>query len=106
MNERVCAPLGRRLCEVVGARDSGGYRIFTALDANGPEPAAGQFYMVAAERGWASEGGRPYLARAFSVAQANVVDDGVHLDFLADAVGPGTARLCRLEAGEALWLAG
>ena len=106
MNERVLAPPGRRLCEVVAARDSGGYRVFTVLDADGPEPAAGQFYMLAAQRGWGEDGGRPYLARAFSVAEARVGDDGIRLDFLAEAVGPGTARLCRLEAGEALWLVG
>jgi dihydroorotate dehydrogenase electron transfer subunit len=106
VNERVIAPLGRRLCDLVGARDSGGYRIFSALDREGPEPAAGQFYMLAAERGWGSEGGRPYLGRAFSVAGAAAGAGGTRLDFLAEAVGPGTARLCRLEAGERLWVVG
>jgi dihydroorotate dehydrogenase electron transfer subunit len=106
VNERVLAPLGRRLCEVVDARDSGGYRVFTALDREGPEPAAGQFYMLAAERGWGGDGGRPYLSRAFSVAAADARGDGVRLGFLADAVGPGTERLCRLEPGEGLWVVG
>jgi dihydroorotate dehydrogenase electron transfer subunit len=106
VNERVLAPLGRRLCEVVDARDTGGYRIFSALDREGPEPAAGQFYMLAAERGWGEDGGRPYLARAFSVAGAASRAEGIRLDFLADSVGPGTARLCRLEAGERLWIVG
>ncbi len=106
MNERVIAPFGRRLCEVVGARSSGGYRVFTALDREGPEPAAGQFYMLAAERGWGEDEGRPYLARAFSVAEADARPDGVRLDFLAEDVGPGTARLCRLDPGEGLWLVG
>ncbi len=106
MNERAVAPLGRRLCEIVAARDSGGYRVFTALDVSGPEPAGGQFYMLAAERGWGDDGGRPYLARAFSVAQARVREDGVRLDFLADAVGPGTERLCGLEPGDGMWLVG
>ena len=36
----------------------------------GPEPRAGQFYMLAAADGWGSAHGRPYLPRAFSVAEA------------------------------------
>ncbi|HSR23350.1 MAG TPA: hypothetical protein VLW53_07355 [Candidatus Eisenbacteria bacterium] len=85
---------------------SGGYRIFSALDPSGPEPAAGQFYMLAADTGWGGDGGRPYLARAFSVADAERVDDGVRLDFLVQPVGPGTARLARLGAGVGLWIHG
>jgi NAD(P)H-flavin reductase len=106
LGERVVAPFGRRLCEVTRNIASGGYRIFSALDPAGPEPAAGQFYMLAAESGWGGEGGRPYLARAFSVAEAEPQADGVRLDFLVQAVGPGTARLATLEAGERLWIHG
>jgi NAD(P)H-flavin reductase len=86
--------------------ESGGYRIFSALDTAGPLPAAGQFYMLAAAPGWGGDGGRPYLARAFSVADAERQDGGVRLDFLVQAVGPGTARLAALEAGEGLWVHG
>jgi NAD(P)H-flavin reductase len=32
--------------------------------------------------------------------------DAVRLDFLAEAVGPGTDRLCRLEPGERTWVNG
>ncbi len=85
---------------------SGGYRIFSALDLAGPEPAAGQFYMLATESGWGGEGGRPYLARAFSVADAERERTGVRLDFLVQAIGPGTARLASIEAGERLWITG
>jgi dihydroorotate dehydrogenase electron transfer subunit len=106
LGERVVAPFGRRLCEVTRNIASGGYRIFSALDPAGPEPAAGQFYMLAAESGWGGEGGRPYLARAFSVAEAESQAHGVRLDFLVQAVGPGTARLATLEAGERLWIHG
>jgi dihydroorotate dehydrogenase electron transfer subunit len=106
LGERAVAPFGRRLCEVTRNLESGGYRIFSALDPAGPEPAAGQFYMLAAESGWGGEGGRPYLARAFSVADAERTDGGVRLDFLVQAVGPGTARLAELEAGEGLWIHG
>jgi len=103
---RVTAPLGRRACEVTRNVPSDGYRIFSALDPDGPEPAAGQFYMLATESGWGSEDGRPYLARAFSVADCERERGGVRLDFLAQDVGPGTARLCELEPGERLWIHG
>jgi dihydroorotate dehydrogenase electron transfer subunit len=103
---RPIAPFGRRLREVTRNTDSGGYRIFSALDPGGPEPAAGQFYMLAAEAGWDGAEGRPYLARAFSVADAERTEGGVRLDFLVQAVGPGTARLAALRAGEGLWITG
>jgi dihydroorotate dehydrogenase electron transfer subunit len=104
--ERVLAPPGRRRCEVVGNRTTGGYRIFSALDPSGPAPRAGQFYMLAAADGWGQRDGRPYLPRAFSVATAEPVESGVRLDFLVEAVGPGTERLASLQAGEGLWATG
>ena len=55
---RVLAPFGRRRCEVVANIVTGGYRIVSALDESGPEPAAGQFYMLATER-WGGDGARP-----------------------------------------------
>src|SRR5204862_5049394 len=103
---RVPAPFGRRRCEVVGNRASGGYRIFSAFDREGPEPLAGQFYMLAAASAWGQGGERPYLPRAFSVALATPGESGVRLDFLAEAVGPGTERLAGLAEGEQLWLTG
>ena len=51
LGERVVAPFGRRLCEVIRNLPSGGYRIFSALDPVGPMPAAGQFYMLATDSG-------------------------------------------------------
>jgi dihydroorotate dehydrogenase electron transfer subunit len=106
LGERVLAPFGRRLCEVIRNLQSGGYRIFSALDPAGPMPAAGQFYMLATESGWGGEGGRPYLPRAFSVADGERVEGGIRLDFLVQAVGPGTARLAGLEPGQGLWIHG
>jgi dihydroorotate dehydrogenase electron transfer subunit len=103
---RVLAPFGRRLCEVVGNRPSGGYRVFSALDREGPEPLAGQFYMLAAASAWGQGGERPYLPRAFSAALAAPDDGGLRLEFLAEAVGPGTERLAGLAEGEQLWLTG
>jgi NAD(P)H-flavin reductase len=102
----VTAPPGRRLCEVTESRESGGYRIFSALDRVGPEPLAGQFYMLATADGWGQRDGRPYLPRAFSVAGARSADGAWRLDFLVEAVGPGTERLAALRPGEGLWLTG
>jgi len=103
---RVIAPPARRLCEVVENRATGGYRIFSALDGSGPEPRAGQFYMLTAADGWGQRTGRPYLPRAFSVAEATPADGGVRLDFLVEAVGPGTERLAALDPGDGLWVTG
>jgi NAD(P)H-flavin reductase len=106
LGDRVVAPFGRRLCQVTRNLPSGGYRNFSALDPAGPEPAAGQFYMLAADTGWGGDEGRPYLARAFSVADAEPESGGTRLDFLVQAVGPGTSRLAGLEPGEGLWIHG
>jgi dihydroorotate dehydrogenase electron transfer subunit len=99
---RVTAPFGRRRCEVVANEPAGLYRLVEAADPHGPAPLPGQFYMLAAEQGWGGEDGRPHLARAFSVCRAR----GERLGFLVDAIGPGTARLAELRAGEGLWLVG
>jgi NAD(P)H-flavin reductase len=100
------APLGRRRCEVVDNHASGGYRVFSVLDAEGPPPLAGQFYMLASEHRWDEVAERPFLPRAFSVADAVAGEDGLRLDFLVEAIGPGTTRLASLEAGEGLWVTG
>jgi dihydroorotate dehydrogenase electron transfer subunit len=105
--DRVRASFGQRAAGVVGNRESGGYRIFSALDRSDPEPRAGQFYMLATAEGWGGrDGERPYLPRAFSVAAAERHPDGVRLDFLVEAVGPGTERLAGLSEGEELLLTG
>ncbi len=91
---------------MVEAHDSGGYRVFSLRDPDGPLPLAGQFYMLATERHWAGEGQRPFLPRALSVADAIEVDGAWRLDFLIEGIGPGTGRLCELEAGEPVWVNG
>ncbi len=107
IDDRVLAPFGRRAARVTGNRKSGGYRIFSALDPSGVEPRAGQFYMLTAAAGWGGrDAERPYLPRAFSVAAAERRADGVRLDFLVEAVGPGTSRLANLAEGEELLLTG
>jgi dihydroorotate dehydrogenase electron transfer subunit len=100
------APLGRRLCEVAENRASGGYRVFSLLDREGPEPLPGQFYMLAAAAHWAGAGERPFLPRAISVAETGPAAAGVRLDFLIEGVGPGTERLGALEPGEGVWVTG
>jgi dihydroorotate dehydrogenase electron transfer subunit len=106
VSERVLAPLGARTCEIVATRRTGGYVVFSALDPGGPEPAAGQFYMLAATGKWGRETGRPYLSRAFSVAMAQPSDGGVRLDFLLEAIGPGTRALAALEKGDSVAITG
>ena len=100
---RVLAPFGRRAAAVVENRGLGGYRLLSVLDENGPRPQPGQFYMLATEERWDSTGERPYLPRAFSHARAH--EDG-RLDFLLEAVGPGTERLAAAQQGERLLLVG
>ncbi len=100
------APFGRRLCRVVESRDSGGYRFFSLLDDEGPEPQPGQFYMLASEDHWEQRSQRPYLPRALSVAETGPAAKGVRLDFLIEGIGPGTDRLRELEPGESVWLNG
>jgi len=114
------APYGRRLCRVAESRESGGYRLFSLVDTEGPEPLPGQFYMLATEQHWEQDGGRPFLPRALSVADtapavsSSLLADsakkdevsGVRLDFLIEGIGPGTDRLCELELGEGVWVNG
>jgi dihydroorotate dehydrogenase electron transfer subunit len=100
---RVQAPFGRRRVAVTSARDVGAYRVLEAADPDGPQPWPGQFYMLAATEGWgAGQDERPFLPRAFSFLEAG---DGA-LSFMLEDVGPGTARLCELQAGDELWLLG
>jgi dihydroorotate dehydrogenase electron transfer subunit len=103
---RVLAPFGRRSLEVVDNHASGGYRVFSLLDSEGPQPYAGQFYMLAARTRWSQRDERPFLPRAFSVADAIAGDDALRLDFLVEDVGPGTDRLAELQIGERVWVNG
>jgi dihydroorotate dehydrogenase (NAD+) catalytic subunit len=91
---------------MTGSRDSGGYRVFSLLDRGGPAPEPGQFYMLASEQHWEQVGGRPFLPRALSVADAVPADGSTRLDFLIEGIGPGTDRLCELDRGERVWVNG
>lgn len=105
---RTLAPPERRLATVTAARSLGAYRLVSARDAAGPaDPRPGQFYMLAAAERWGGGADeRPYLPRAFSFARARRAGEGVELDFLLEAIGPGTERLGALEPGEGLALVG
>jgi dihydroorotate dehydrogenase electron transfer subunit len=103
--DRVQAPFGTRAARVTAAERHGAYTVLRCADPGGPRPAAGQFYMLRAGAGWGGGADeRPYLPRAFSVLRAPADSD--ELQFLIEAVGPGTARLCELGAGDELRLLG
>ena len=100
---RTLAPFGRRTLRIAERRVVGAYVVLAAEDPDGPAPRAGQFYMLAAERRWGGGADeRPFLPRAFSVLRArnNI------LQFMLEAVGPGTERLCELEPGDGLHVTG
>ena len=100
---RTLAPLGRRLAEVCEYRRVGAYDILVCDDPKGPAPDPGQFYMLAAAERWGGGADeRPFLPRAFSVMRRR---DG-RLEFMLEAVGPGTTRLGELRPGDGLWIAG
>jgi NAD(P)H-flavin reductase len=91
------APLARRRLMVGGAESLGAYRVLRVVDPHGPPPQPGQFTMLAtAERWGGGEDERPYLARALSIARH--AEGECH--YLLEDVGPGTRRLCELDAGE------
>jgi dihydroorotate dehydrogenase electron transfer subunit len=100
---RTRAPFGRRTLTVAERRDVGAYVVLVAEDPDGPLPRGGQFYMLAAARRWGGgDDERPFLPRAFSVMRAS----GDRLEFMLEAVGPGTERLCELGPGDGLHVTG
>jgi dihydroorotate dehydrogenase electron transfer subunit len=105
---RTLAPFGRRTLSVAERRELGAYVVLAADDEAGPMPRAGQFYMLAAAEKWGGrEDERPFLPRAFSVLRARERGaGGVRLEFMLEAVGPGTARLAELAPGDGLHVTG
>jgi dihydroorotate dehydrogenase subfamily 1 len=104
-DERVLAPFGRRSARVFERQVHGSYVVLRCSDPDGPRPRAGQFYMLAAAERWGGgEDQRPFLPRAFSVLRAP--QGTSELQFLIEDVGPGTNRLCELEAGDDLLIVG
>jgi dihydroorotate dehydrogenase electron transfer subunit len=118
---RTLAPFGRRTLEVIERGEVGAYVVLAVADPSGPLPRAGQFFMLAAAERWG--GGseeRPFLPRAFSVLRARGdgsgaagsgaagggAAGGARLEFMLEAVGPGTERLCELRPGDGLNVTG
>jgi dihydroorotate dehydrogenase electron transfer subunit len=101
---RTLAPPAQRTARVTSVERVGAYHVIRALDSEGPrDPQPGQFYMLStAERWGGGADERPYLPRAFSYARAREGE----LSFLLEVVGPGTARLAELRAGDGLALVG
>jgi NAD(P)H-flavin reductase len=93
------------VAEVTGVEQVGAYVVVSARDEHGPrDPRPGQFYMLAAAERWGGGADeRPYLPRAFSFAR---IRSGGTLDFMLEAIGPGTQRLAELKTGEGLALLG
>ncbi|MEA2410106.1 MAG: dihydroorotate dehydrogenase electron transfer subunit [Thermoleophilaceae bacterium] len=105
MSRRTLAPFGRRTAPVTAVESVGAYTVISACDSDGPrDPRPGQFYMLSAAERWGGGADeRPYLPRAFSFAR--IRGDGT-LDFMLEAIGPGTQRLAELRPGEGLGLLG
>ncbi len=104
---RVIAPFGRRSVPVIDRDEYGPYVVLVCRDIEGPGPAPGQFYMLAAAERWGGgEGERPFLPRAFSVLRARRLDRGTELQFMLESVGPGTERLSELDSGDELLIVG
>jgi NAD(P)H-flavin reductase len=97
------APFGRRHVPLLSRRSIGPYLVLGTRDELArPEP--GQFYMLAAAERWGGgKDERPFLGRAISVMRAG--EDG-SVEFLLEDVGPGTKRLCELDAGDGLLMVG
>lgn len=104
-------PFGARSASVAANRAVGPYRFVEVDDPLGPDPYAGQFYMIgglsaAPIRGTTTPGdeavGRPYLPRPFSACSVA----GPRRGFLVDTVGPGTAAFADTHPGETLRLSG
>ena len=98
--ERTVAPPERRVARVSGVERLGAYHVIGTEDPGGPQPQPGQFYMLSSEHGWGGQADeRPYLPRAFSYARAYASGEGAALDFLLEAVGPGTGRALLVGGG-------
>ena len=73
----------------------------------GPEPAAGQFYMLATESGWGGGRAAPTSPAPSRSPTASASAAGCGSTSWSTAVGPGTERLLRARAsGERLWITG
>jgi dihydroorotate dehydrogenase electron transfer subunit len=106
---RTAAPFGRRSAPVLDNAAIGTYRVLRVRDPDGASapPRPGQFYMLATAADWGAERDeRPYLPRAFSVLRSHASADALEHEFLLEEVGPGTARLGAVAAGDKLWLTG
>jgi NAD(P)H-flavin reductase len=97
------APFGRRRVPVLSRRSLGPYVVLGARDEL-TRAQPGQFYMLAAAERWGGgESERPFLGRAVSIMRTG--EEGL-VEFLLEDVGPGTKRLCELEAGDGLLIVG
>jgi dihydroorotate dehydrogenase electron transfer subunit len=73
------------------------YSLFVSAGTIGPKTKPGHFAMIQA-----GEGFRPYLRRAFSIADVTKVAGVPALEFVVKIVGVGTAALARFAEGTPL----
>ena len=87
---RTLAPLGRRLCRVTWrTKRSAPTACWRSRTPAGPAPLPGQFYMLAPRRAGAEmPGARTSAGPSRSAGRARA-----RLEFLLEAIGPGTERL-------------
>lgn len=77
--------------------DAAHYSLFLSAGSIGEKTLPGQFAMIQA-----GEGLRPYLRRAFSIADVTTVGGVPALEFVVKAVGIGTEALARFAEGTPL----
>src|SRR5512141_3492132 len=77
--------------------DAAHYSLFLSAGAIGPLTRPGHFAMIQA-----GEGLRPYLRRAFSIADVTTMAGVPALEFVVKVVGVGTAALARFAEGTRL----
>ena len=94
--------LARRACEVVATAQTGGYRIFSALDAERARAGGGPV-LHARRASRVGRGGGPAVpaARVLGRRAPSRRRAGVRLDFLVEAVGPGHRAPGGARAGRA-----
>ncbi len=105
--ERPATPLARRALRVDGRRRARGVRRPERRGSGRPGAAPGAVLHARRRRSAGGEGtaSGPCSRGPFSVLRAHA-GPALRLDFMLEAVGPGTSRLCELRPGDGLYVLG